>query len=78
MKQKVLAGLLAAAILISVSAAAFAEEAHETYPVRWDLESVYASAEEWNADYDRAMELLDRYDSFRGTLHDAKNIYEYL
>jgi oligoendopeptidase F len=51
--------------------------AKEKYPVTWDLESIYASEEEWQADYDKVMEMLDGYDQFRGTLNNAQNIYDY-
>ncbi len=47
------------------------------YPVTWDLDSIYASTDEWQADYDKAMKLIEKYDSFRGTLDNAKAIREY-
>ena len=47
------------------------------YPVTWDLESVYASEEEWQADYDKAMAMLSGYDKFKGKLNNAKTIKEY-
>lgn len=47
------------------------------YPVTWDLDSVYASEEEWQADYDKAMEMLSGYDKFKGKLNNAETIKEY-
>lgn len=47
------------------------------YPVTWDLESVYTSEEEWQADYDKAMDMLSGYDKFRGRLNNARTIKEY-
>lgn len=49
----------------------------EKYPVTWDLESIYASEEEWQADYDKVMSMLDGYDQFRGKLDNAQTIYDY-
>ncbi len=74
-----LAMLLACAALsaMAVCAAAEAEPAGEL-PVEWDLDSIYASVEEWQADYDEVMAMLDRYDDFRGTLNSAQAIYDYL
>ena len=46
------------------------------YPIKWDLDSIYASEAEWQADYDRAMELLDGYEQFRGKLDNAQTISE--
>ncbi len=47
------------------------------YPVKWDLKSVYATEEEWQADYDKAMDMLSGYDKFKGKLNNAKTIKEY-
>ena len=47
-------------------------------PVAWDLTEVYPDTDAWQKDYDRVMELLDRYEEFRGTLDSAENIYDYL
>lgn len=50
----------------------------EDLPVAWDLSEVYPDTDAWQADFDRVMELLDNYDSYRGTLNTAENIYAYL
>ena len=47
------------------------------YPITWDLESLYKNEDEWQADYDKAMELLDGYEQFRGKLDNAETIKEY-
>ena len=47
------------------------------YPVSWDLDSIYSSVEEWQADYNKATALLDKYDDFRGKLNNAESIREY-
>ena len=54
-----------------------AQEALESLPVEWDLDSIYTSTDEWMADYDTVMEMLEQYDSFKGTLNTAENIYNY-
>ena len=48
------------------------------YPTTWDLKSVYASEEEWQADYDKAMEMLSGYDKFKGNLNNAETIKEFM
>ena len=47
------------------------------YPTKWNLEKIYASEEDWQADYDKVMGMLDGYDKFRGKLDNAKTIREY-
>ncbi len=47
-------------------------------PTTWDLTSIYSSAEEWQADYDAAMEMLDNYEQYRGRLNNAQDIYDFL
>ncbi|WP_026518019.1 M3 family metallopeptidase [Butyrivibrio sp. MC2021] len=48
------------------------------YPVKWDLESVYASQQDWQTDYDKAMDMLSGYERFKGNLNNAQTIKEYL
>ncbi len=48
-----------------------------SYPVNWDLDSIYSSVEEWQADYDKATKMLDRYEDFRGKLNNAETLREY-
>ena len=62
-------------MLLSCTPAALAAE--DPLPVEWDLTEIYPDTDAWQADYDRVMELLDEYDSFRGTLNSAENIYAY-
>ena len=50
----------------------------KSYPVTWDIDSVYASPEEWEADYDKAWKMLDKYDEFKGKLNNAKTIHDYM
>ncbi len=73
--KKVLALLLTLALLLPVAVTAAAAE---TLPTTWDIASVYASVDEWQADYDTVMEMLNRYEQFRGRLNNAQNIYDYL
>ncbi|MGN0743075.1 MAG: M3 family metallopeptidase, partial [Candidatus Fimadaptatus sp.] len=49
-----------------------------TYPTKWDLTEIYASEDEWMADYDAVMEMLPQLESFRGTLNTAQGLYDYL
>lgn len=72
-----LAPLLTCAMLLALAAPATAEAA-EPLPVEWDLDSIYAGVEEWQADYDKAMGMLDGYEDFRGKLNNAQAIYDYL
>lgn len=73
--KKILSVMLAAALLISLSAPVFAED---KLPTKWDLTVIYPSAEEWQKDYDKVMDMLNEYDRFRGTLNNAQGIYDYL
>ena len=72
-----LAALLTCAMLLALAVPATAEAA-EPLPVEWDLGSIYAGVEEWQADYDKAMGMLDGYEDFRGRLNNAQAIYDYL
>lgn len=47
------------------------------YPVEWDLSGLYASTEEWQADYERAGELIQGHAEYRGRLCSAQTILEY-
>ena len=77
--KKWLAILLVCAMLLAATTCATAEAGSTgELPVKWDLNSIYASVEEWQADYDEAMGMLDRYEEFRGTLNNAQSIYDYL
>ena len=73
--KKGLALFLTFVLLISVLVTASAES---TLPMTWDLTSVYTSVDEWQADYDTVMEMLDNYEQYRGTLNTAQEIYDYL
>ncbi len=77
--RKWLAILLVCVMLLATAACATVEvETTEKLPVEWDLDSIYASVEVWQADYDEVMGMLDRYEEFRGTLNNAQAIYDYL
>lgn len=52
-------------------------ETEGRYPVKWNLDKIYASEEEWQADYDKVMAMFDEYDKYRGKLDNAKTIREY-
>ena len=73
--KKILSVILAAALLISLSAPVFAED---KLPTKWDLTVIYPSAEEWQKDYDKVMDMLNEYERFRGTLNNAQGIWDYL
>ena len=73
--KKILSVILAAALLISLSAPVFAED---KLPTKWDLTVIYPSAEEWQKDYDKVMKMLDEYERFRGTLNNAQGIRDYM
>ena len=73
--KKGLAVFLMLALLLSAAAPASAES---ELPVKWDLTSVYDSVDEWQADYDIVMEMLDNYEQYRGKLNNAQDIYDYL
>ena len=48
-----LAMLLVCVMLLATTACATAEAGTtEELPVKWDLDSIYANVEEWQADYD--------------------------
>ncbi len=49
-----------------------------TYPVHWDLTEIYADAEAWQQDYDKAYAMLDEYDSFAGKMNNAGDIRAYM
>ena len=50
----------------------------DAYPTKWDLTELYASEDEWMADYDAAMEMIPQIESFRGKLNTAQGLYDYL
>ena len=50
----------------------------EKYPVSWDLSALYASKEDWQADYDRVEEMIQGHTEYRGKLDNAQTILEYI
>ena len=63
MTRKWLAVLTAFMMLFALAASAAAETGKGgELPVEWDLDSIYASVDEWQADYDKVMDMLDRYE----------------
>lgn len=71
--RKLLAVLLALAMIFSCGAAM----AEEGYATSWDLTEIYPNVDEWMADYDKVMEILPQYESYRGTLNTAQGIYDF-
>ena len=59
--NKKLSLVLALALLLSAVVTASAEGA---LPTTWDLTSIYGSVDEWQADYDTVMEMLDNYEQY--------------
>ena len=79
MTRKWLAVLTAFMMLFASAASAAAETGKGgELPVEWDLDSIYASVDEWQADYDKVMDMLDRYEEFRGKLNNARAIYDFM
>lgn len=72
---RLLAVLLALALSLTCCLSAAAEG---KYPTQWDLTEIYASVDEWQADYDRVMEeMLPQIETFRGTLNTAQGICDF-
>ena len=64
------------AIILTVSSCVVVAE--EALPTQWDLTEIYENVDAWQADYDRAMEILPQYESYQGTLNTVQGIYDYL
>ena len=47
------------------------------YPTQWELTEIYASVDEWQADYDKVNELIQGHEAYRGKLSDARSILDY-
>lgn len=77
MKKRIVSVLLALSIVASTPMTALGAPQTKELPTEWDLDSIYASVDEWQADYDAVMKMLDQYANFRGTLNTAQNIYDY-
>lgn len=77
LKRRFCALLLALALALGCVSGALAEQ-EEPLPTEWNLEEIYPDVEAWQADYDTVMEMLNRYEEFRGTLNSAEAIYNYL
>ena len=67
----------ALAIFLALVLVIFSASAESALPAKWDLASVYGSVDEWQADYDAVMEMLDHYEQFRGKLNNAQDIFDY-
>lgn len=48
------------------------------YPTTWDLGQIYASTDEWYADFERVEQLIQGHAEYRGQLDDAATIAEYI
>lgn len=68
------------AVQAGASDAAGTENAAEAgkYPTAWDLTKIYPTEEDWQSDYDRAMELIPALEQYRGTLGTAEGLSAYL
>lgn len=75
--KKLIAMILAVMVMVISCSAAWAQAPAAGLPDSWDLEQVYASVDEWQADYDTVMEMLNQYEDFRGNLNNAETIYDY-
>ncbi len=65
---------LALALLCGIVGTACAGE----YPTAWDTSQLYADADAWRADYQRALQLIQGHSDYRGRLADADVLREYL
>lgn len=70
MLKRIAVIILCLALLVGVV------QAEEKYPTSWDLTLIYESAEDWYADFERAMELVPGEERYRGRLHTPEGIYE--
>ncbi len=52
--------------------------AENEYVTEWDLSLIYEDEAAWQADYDKAMALLDQYEEMRGTLNTVQGLYDYM
>lgn len=75
--QRKLSLLLALVLALGCCLPAALAEAGE-YPTQWDLTKIYSSADEWQADYDKVIELIQGYEIYRGKLVDAPSILDYI
>ena len=69
---------IAALFVIILTVSSCVVEAEEALPTQWDLTEIYENVDAWQADYDRAMEIIPQYESYQGTLNTAQGIYDYL
>ena len=44
---------------------------------KWDLEAIYSDLSEFNQDYDKVTQLLDKFQGFKGTIKDAESYLAY-
>lgn len=72
--RKLTAFVLAVAIIMSGTVVM----ADEKYPTKWDLTEIYANTDMWNADYNKAMQMLPQYEYFRGKLNTVQGLYDYM
>ena len=76
--KKLIGMIMAAMIAIIACGTAWGQSSDAELPVTWDLSLVYESVDEWQADYDTVMEMLNQYEDFRGNLNNAETIHDYL
>lgn len=75
--RRMLSLLLALIMSVGCLSASIAVGDAEKYPVSWDLSALYASKEDWQADYDRVEEMIQGHTEYRGKLDNAQTILEY-
>ncbi len=47
------------------------------YPIAWDLTKIYPTEEDWQKDYERALELVPDLEQYRGKLGTAEGLFAY-
>lgn len=54
------------------------QESTGKYPTSWDLTRIYPTEEDWEKDYERALEMVPALEQYRGTLGTAEGLYAFL
>ena len=71
--RRVLTALLATLLALTCAPAALAEQ----YTTSWDLTQLYATVDDWYADYNAVQAAFDDYEQYRGRLNDVDTICEF-
>lgn len=64
------------AIILTVGSCVIMAE--EALPTQWDLTEIYENMDAWQADDERAIEMIPQYESYQGTLNTVQGLYGYL